>query len=257
LVAANQDNDGGKKLEKNIDSNKKTARIAGALFIIATAASILSIPFLAPINASNYLANVSANENQVITGILLTLISAFASASIAISLYPVLKKHSQSLALGAVGFRLIEAIFYIVGIIGIVLLLSLSQEFVRAGAPNASYFQTLSVILLSGYHWVGNVAGTLAFYLAAMMYYCIFYRSKLIPKWLSGWGLVAVSLGIVASMLVMFQVVGSMSTVQVVLNLPIAVQEMVLAAWLIVKGFNSSAITSGAKREELTEKSDD
>jgi hypothetical protein len=80
------------------------------------------------------------------------------------------------------------------------------------------------------------------------MYYYIFYRTKLIPKWLSGWGLVAVSMGIVASMLVMFQVVGSMSTVQVVLNLPIAVQEMVLAVWLIVKGFNSSANTSNGKQ---------
>jgi len=227
-----------------IKRNKKTAITAGVLFIIATVASIASLPFLAPINASNYLASVSQNENQVITGILLTLIAAFASASIAISLYPVLKKHSQSLALGAVGFRLIEAVFYIVGIIGIVLLLSLSQEFVKAGATSSSYFQTLGVILLSGYHWAGNVAATLAFYLGAMMYYYLFYRTKLIPRWLSWWGLVAVSLGIVASMLVMFQVVGSMSTVQVVLNLPIAVQEMVLAVWLIVKGFNSSAVAS-------------
>ena len=234
-------------METNVSSNKKTARIAGLLFIVATAASIVSLPFLAPINASNYLAAVSANENLVITGILLTLIAAFASASIAISLYPILKKHNQSLALGAVGFRLIEAVFYIVGVIAIVLLLSLSQEFVNAGAPNSSYFQTLGVILLSGYHWVGNVAGTLAFYLGAMMYYYIFYRTKLVPRWLSGWGLVAVTMGIVASILVMFQLVGPMSAVQVVLNLPIAVQEMVLAAWLIVKGFNSSTNTSVGK----------
>jgi len=235
-------------METNSGSNKNTARIVGLLFIVATAASIASLPFLAPINASNYLANVSANENQVITGILLTLVGAFTSASIAISLYPILKKHNQSLALGAVGFRLIEAVFYIVGVIGIVLLLSLSQEFVKAGAPSSSYFQTLGIILLSGYHWAGNVAATLAFYLGAMMYYYIFYRTRLVPRWLSGWGLVAVTLGIVASMLVMFQLVGSMSTVQVVLNLPIAVQEMVLAAWLIVKGFNSSANTPVGKR---------
>jgi hypothetical protein len=232
-----------------MNQNKRIAVTAGILFILATVASIASLPFLAPINASNYLASVSQNENQVITGILLTLIAAFASASIAISLYPVLKKHSQSLALGAVGFRLIEAIFYIVGIIGIVLLLSLSQEFVNAGAPSSSYFQTLGVILLSGYHWVGNVAATLAFYLGAMMYYYIFYRTKLIPRWLSGWGLVAVTMGIVASMLVMFQLISPMSTVQVVLNLPIAVQEMVLAVWLIVKGFNSAALGSGIVKQ--------
>ncbi len=232
-----------------MNQNKKIAVTTGILFIIATVASIASLPFLAPVNASNYLSDVSANENQVITGILLTLIGAFASASIAISLYPVLKKHSQGLAIGAVGFRLIEAVFYIVGVIGIVLLLSLSQEFVKAGAPSSSYFQTLGVILLSGYHWVGNVAGTLAFCLGAMMYYYIFYRTKLVPRWLSGWGLVAVTMGIVASILVMFQLISPMSTVQVVLNLPIAVQEMVLAVWLIVKGFNSSAIGSGIVKQ--------
>jgi hypothetical protein len=81
-----------------------------------------------------------------------------------------------------------------------------------------------------------------------MMYYYIFYQTKLIPRWLSGWGLVAVTMGIVASMLVMFQIAGSMSTFQVVLNLPIAVQEMVLAVWLIVKGFNSSATDSSTAK---------
>jgi hypothetical protein len=227
-----------------MSKDRRTAIITGTLFIIATAASLASLPFLAPVNASNYLANVSANENQVITGILLTLTGAFASASIAISFYPILKRHNQGLALGAVGFRLIEAVFYIVGVIGIVLLLSLSQEFIKAGAPNSSYFQTLGVLLLSGYHWAGNVAATLAFYLGGMMYYYIFYRTKLVPRWLSGWGLVAVSMGIVASMLVMFQSVGPMSAVQVVLNLPIAVQEMVLAVWLIVKGFDSSVVAA-------------
>ena len=111
------------------------------------------------------LLSISANENQVITGILFALIGAFACASIAISLYPILKKHSQGLALGAVGFRLIEAVLYIVGIIIIILLLALSQEFVQAGAPSSSYFQTLGVILLSGYHWAGFVGATTSFLL--------------------------------------------------------------------------------------------
>ncbi len=247
-----------KRLEKNIDSNKKTARVAGALFIIATASSILSTPFLASINASNYLTIFSANQNQALVGALLTFIAAAASASIAISLYPVLKKHNQSLALGAVGFRLIEAVMYIVGVIGIILLLTLSQEFVKAGAPVSSYFQTLGAVLLSGYHWASFVGGPLAFCLGALMYYYLFYRTKLVPRWLSIWGLIGATLCILSSMLVMFNIIGPFSTIQVVLNLPfIGVQEMVLAIWLIIKGFNSSAITSGTKREELTEKSDD
>lgn len=227
-----------------MNTNKRTARIAGVLFIIATVASILSLPFLEPVNASNYLVSVSANETQVTIGTLLAFIAAAASVSIAISLYPILRRYNEGLALGAVGFRLVEGVFYIVGVVGLLLLLTLSQEFVNAGAPDSSYFQTLGVLLLAGYHWAGNVGSLLAFCLGALMYYYIFYQTRLVPRWLSGWGLVGAALCIVAGVLVMFRVIGPMSTSQVVLALPIAVQEMVLAAWLIVKGFNPSAIAS-------------
>jgi hypothetical protein len=100
-----------------MNTNKKTAIIVGVLFIIATVASLLSLPFIAPINASNYLVDVSANGNQVTIGALLLFIGAAASAGIAISLYPILKKYNQGLALGAVGFRIIEGMLGIVGVI--------------------------------------------------------------------------------------------------------------------------------------------
>src|SRR5271157_5298510 len=126
-----------------MNTYKKTARIAGILFIIATAAALLSTPFLTPVNASNYLTVISVQGNQVTTGALLAFIAAAASAGIAISLYPVLRKFHEGLALGAVGFRLIEGVFYIVGVIGLLLLLTLSQEFVKVGTPASSYYQTL------------------------------------------------------------------------------------------------------------------
>lgn len=236
-----------------MNTNKRIAIIAGVLFIIATVASILSLPFLEPINATNYLVSVSENGNQVTIGALLAFIAAAASASIAISLYPILRKCNEGLALGAVGFRLIEGVFYIVGVMGLLLLLTLSQEFVKAGAPDSSYFQTLGALLLAGYHWVGNVGSLLAFSLGALMYYHIFYQTKLVPRWLSAWGLVGATLCMVAGILVMFSIIGPLSTSQVVLALPIAVQEMVLAVWLIVKGFNSSAIASGSAKQNINE----
>ena len=218
-------------------SSRKTARIVGVLFIIATSASIASSPFLTSINSSNYLVDVSANGNQVLAGALLAFIAAIASASIAVSLYPTLKNYNGTLALGAVGLRLIEGTLYIVGITVLVVLLALSQEFVRAGAPSSPYFQTLGIMLLAGYHWVYYVGAVLAFCLGALMYYYIFYQTRLVPRWLSGWGLIGVILLSVAAMLIMFNVIVPLSTSQAVLVLPIAVQEMALAVWLIVKGF--------------------
>jgi hypothetical protein len=220
---------------------RKTARIAGVLWIIATAASLASQPFLGSLNSSDYLVSVSANGTQVTMGALLAFIAAAASASIAISLYPVLRRYNESLALGAVGFRLIEGVFYIVGIVFLLMLLALSQQFVKTGAPDPS-FQTLGVALLAGYHSAGNVASLLAFCIGAMLYYVVFYQARLVPRWLSGWGLVGVALGMVAGLLGMFGIIGPLSTPQVVLALPIAVQEMAIAVWLIVKGFSPSAI---------------
>ena len=120
-------------MEGRTTSDRKIARIAGVLFIIATAASIASNPFLGSISSSNYPVDVSANASQVATGALLAFIAAAASASIAVSMYPILRRHNEGLALGAVGFRLIEGTLYIVGVVLLLSLVTLSQDFVNAG----------------------------------------------------------------------------------------------------------------------------
>jgi hypothetical protein len=176
------------------------------------------------------------------------IIAAVTSAGIAISLYPLLKKYNKALALGAVCFRLIEAVFYLVGVLGLLLLLTLSQEFVKAGTPDVSSFQTLGTLLMAGRNWAGFVLATTVFGLGALMYYSIFYQSDLIPRWLSVFGIVGATLTIAAGMSVMFNLIGLMSTPFIVLVLPIALQEMVLAFWLIIKGFNPSAIASLSDR---------
>ena len=228
-----------------MNSYRNNAIAAGVLFILADVASLSSSQFLAPIKTLNF-TEFSANQTtQALIGALLVFIAAILSVSIAISLYPVLRKFNQSLAIGAVSFRLIEAVLYIVGVVTIIFLLTLSQEFVQAGAPSSSYFQTLGAVFLSGHDWVSFGAGPIAFSLGALMYYIIFYQTKLVPRWLSIWGLVGVTLCTTSAILVMFNIIGTFSTVQIVLNFPfIFAQELVLAVWLIVKGFNPSAIAS-------------
>jgi hypothetical protein len=236
-------------------SDRGIAKIAGVLFIIATAASLLSTPFLASISSSTYLVDVSANATQVATGAFLAFVAAAASASIAVSMYPVLRRHHEGLALGAVGFRLLEGGLYIVSVVLLLSLVTLSQEFVKAGAPGSSDYQTMGVVLLAEYRWMGNVGSLLAFCLGAFLYYYIFYQTRLVPRWLSGWGLVAIALLVVAVVSVMFGLIGPLSTFQVVLALPIAVQEMALAVWLIVKGFDASATASGGRQHEARDPS--
>jgi hypothetical protein len=220
----------------------------GVSFIIATVAGILTAVLWGPIlEEPDNLINVSANENQVIIGALFYFIMAVAVAGIAIVIYPVLKKHNEALALGYVGARIVEGVFFIVHIITVLTLLTLSQEFVKAGAPDASYFQTSGELLLAAGDWAGNVLAGLVFSLSALMLYYLLYQSKLIPRWLSGWGLIGAILYPAASV----SLFGS--TISNLFYIPLAVNEMVLAIWLIVKGFNSSAVASESAKADINE----
>lgn len=235
-----------------MNTHRKNAIIVGVLFITATIAGILSLPFSGLVDDPDYLMKVTEHENQVIIGALFVFIMSFACAGIAIWLYPVLKTYHEALALGSVGFRMIEATFHIVAAIGLLSILSLSQEYVQAGAPDASHFQTSGMLILAVCDWSSQVVAILAWCLGALMYYYIFYRSKLIPRWLSTWGFIGVALCLSVTSFSMFGIIDPFSTIGVMLNLPIGLQEMVLAVWLIVKGFNPSAIASGSAKQITT-----
>lgn len=223
----------------------KNTTVTGVLFIIGTVAAILSGVFTRSIlGAQDYLIKINDNENQIIIGALFLFVAEIACAGIAISMYSVLRKYNEGLALGSVGFRIIEGILGIVGVIMLILLLPLSQEFVNAGAPDSSYFQTIGALLLTTRNWVRDVPMLLSWNIGALMYYYIFYQTKLIPRWLSSWGIIGVTLCIVSSFLVMFHAIDSFGSIQVAMNAPIGLQEMVLAVWLIIKGFNPTAIAS-------------
>ncbi len=225
-----------------MNSIRKRTIIAGALYIIGTIAGILSI---APaIDASDYLVKASANANQVLFGALFQFIMTIAYAGFAITLYPLLRKYKESLALGFLSFRIIGAVINIIGFIILLMLLSLSQEFVKASTQDSSYFQTLGDLLRSGRDFVNHVGMILATSVAGLLFYILLYQTKLIPRWLSLWGLSGTIFNMSASLLIMFHVIDIITTIYIVLNLPLILLEMVLAIWFIAKGFDSYVLDS-------------
>lgn len=235
-------------------SHDVRATTAGVLFIAATAASLVGTAFLGSLlEGPDFLASVSLHQDRVLVGALFQILAAFTSAAIAISLYPVLSRHAAGMALGAVGFRLIEGVFYALSAVGTLVLVALSDQLPAAGAAGIAATHT-SAELVSSLRDSAGVVGVMAFYTGATAYYLVFYRSQLIPRWLSVWGLVGTVLGLVAALLVLFRAIETMSGFQVVLNLPIGLQEMVLAVWLIWKGFSSATPDPmvGGRRPPLT-----
>ena len=196
------------------------ATTTGLLFIAATATSLVATAFLGSLlNGPGFLA---ANGPP-------------SEPAIAVTLYPVLRQHAAATALGAVAFRVIEGVFYALSAAGTLILVSL------AGQLAASASRPATADLVRDLRDAAGTVGVLAFCTGATLYYLIFYRSQLIPRWLSVWGLVGTVLCLTAGLLVLFQSIAVLSGTQVVLSLPIGVQEMVLAVWLIVKGFSPKA----------------
>jgi len=223
---------------------QKTARVAGVLFILATAAGLAGAGVLgSALQAPDFLSSISMDGNRLLVSALLSFVAACASAGIAIALYPVLRKFNEGLALGSVGFRLIEAVFYIVGTLCLLAIFALSHEYAGVSGQVASYTETLGRLLRTAKDLAGFILGVMAFCIGGGLYYVVFYRSRLIPRWLSAWGLIALMLLFSAVLITLFDGEPySVSGNLVFLALPIALQEMVLAVWLIVKGFNASAI---------------
>jgi hypothetical protein len=238
MPVANRAPEGFVHSREPADSSRVNAVVAGVLFIVATAASLLSGPFLAPLTDSDSLGDAAAHQGQVAAGVLLGFIAALAAPGIAVALYPVLRRFGEGLSLGAVAFRIIEGVFYALGMVVLLSLSTLSGAFVDAGSPNDQHFTTLGQTMLAQYHWLADVGLLLAFSLGGLLYYLVFYRSRLIPRWLSVWGIGGVLLLMIAAVLLIFGVISPMSPGQIALAAPIGVQEMVLAVWLIVKGFD-------------------
>jgi hypothetical protein len=228
-------------------TSRKIAIIVGVFYLTANiVAGPLGLALTEPVlGAPDYLIKVSENETKVLLGALLVLVMAVADSGIAIAVYPILKTYNINTAIGYVVSRVIESVVFVLDVISLLLLLTLSRGFVEAGAPDASYFQTLGELLRSVRDWGGHVVLDVAvFPLGAVIFYYLLYKVRLVPRWLSGWGLIAAPLYWAASLLVMFALITPLSTIHIILQAPLGLQEIALAVWLIAKGFNPSALAS-------------
>ena len=157
---------------------------------------------------------------------LIELISGIAVISIAVIMFPVLKPYNKGLTLGYVVCKVVEGAILIIG--GILLL-------------------SLSTTLLEVRDWI-YMSHAYIFILGALIFYYLLYRSKLIPRFISVWGVVAAIMLLVGNLL---EIMGISPAMLIFLFLPIMLNEVFLAIWLIVKGFNADTIISKAVKTDI------
>lgn len=229
-----------------ISSARRTALVAGLLFIIADIATFVGDALLPNLSGADYLVSLSAQGDLVAAGVLAKIVSALAGAGIAVAMYRVMKRANVGLALGSVVFRTVEAAFYLIGAMSLMALLQLSQQFATAGVADQAALQAIADSFVTLRSYAAPLLGVCAFCVGSFLYSLLFFQSRLVPRWLSGFGIAAIVSLSVACVLSLFS--GNPITSYIPLALPIFVQELVLAGWLIAKGFNTRAIAAEPAR---------
>ena len=226
-----------------MNSNKRAARIVGVLFILAAVTAIIGLKLYDPIlNGPDYLMKGSEHANQIILGAVMELILVISAVGTATIMFPYLRKYNETIALWHVCFRFLEAMIITIGVISVLSLLTLSREYVAAGAPDIASFQASGIVLKAIHEWTFLLGPNLMLGLNTIMYSYIFYKSNLVPKFIPIIGMTGATLVFLAALLEMFGVIQQLSVWGAILALPVAANEMILAVWLIVKGFNASAL---------------
>lgn len=217
-------------------------KLAGFLLIAGMLAGIFSV---APVvDSTGYLREAAAKPVQVMVAAIFQFVMSLAYLGIAILLYPLLKKIGSSLSVGFLSFRIIAASLVIIGTLILLSILGLSQEFVKMPSQDSLLPEIVGAVLKIVRDYINHVFMILVLCIGNFMFYILLLRSRLIPPWLSVWGLLGNSLSVIASLLILFQQMEIITTEYLLLNVPTAIQELTLAIWLIVKGFDKSYIES-------------
>ena len=217
--------------------NKSNAKITGWLFIVAAVSSIIGLKLYDPIlSDNNFIVSANNHYNQIIFGAINELILVASATGTGIMLYPLLKRYNESMGIGYLSFRMLEAVFIMIGLLSILTVLSISESYVDGAITDKANAQNLGLSFISLHKWTFMLGPNFMLSINTFIYSFVFYKTKIIPSNLARLGLLASFLIMTAAILELFGVIQQISTWGILLALPIALYEMTLAIYLITKG---------------------
>ena len=223
---------------------RKTALITGVLFIITIVFSIPGTLLYGPLlNDPNYIVGPGA-DTQVALGAFFEIIVAIANIGTAVTLFPILKRQNEGVALGYVASRVVESTIIAVGIISVLSVVTLRQDFAARASPDAGSFLAASTALVALHGWTFLLGpGLLAGFGNGLLLGYLMYRSGLVPRPLALLGLVGGPLVSASGIAVLFGFYDQVSVWSGIATIPEFLWEAALGIYLIVKGFRSVPIT--------------
>ena len=207
---------------------RNNARLAGILFLLAIVSSIAGGGLLdSLLTRAELFSEIAAHKSLLAWSVALEYVNGIAVIGIAALLYPILRQHNEALAVGYVGFRIVEAVFYLAGATIPLVILTLNSNGLAVEAESFAPFLAVRSLMM-------EFAVPVFLSLGALLLYFSFYQTRILPRFLSIWGLIAAILMVIANIWTWGIVT------QIVLVLPMLLNEIVLGIWLIAKGFAPS-----------------
>jgi hypothetical protein len=224
-------------------SLRKTALVAGIFYLI----TFISVPTLAlygPVKNHRDWILSSGSHTGVLVGGFLEVIMALACIGTAVTLYPVVKRQNEGVALGFVAARVLEAVMIFTGVVSLLSLLTLRQDLGGATGANAAALVTVGASHVAVYNWTFLLSQTLMPGINALLLGSLMYRSRLVPRVIPVMGLIGGPLLIIAVFATLFGQHSSLTGLAGLPVIPVAAWEFSLGVWLVVKGFRPSPITA-------------
>lgn len=229
--------------------HRVAATTAGILYITGTVAGVVSVAVVsAPVrDARDPLGYAMEHSGAVVTTGLLTLAMGLSLAFIPVVLFRVLRPIDEVLAVGYLVVRgAVETTCYIVIAVGWLLLVPLGEAMAAGGGTASPAGVRAGNLVIDAD--AANAVTALVFCLGGAMFYVLLYRSRIAPRWISAWGLVAIPFYVAAYLLPLYGVFDVDAPAQVLMYTPLAVQEMVLAVWMITRGFRPATVSTTSER---------
>ncbi len=230
-----------------MDSTRKTALLAGVLFLVTFVTSIPALlwSYATVLDDVNYIVS-SGDSTRVATGALLEMVLIVANVGTAVVLFPILKRQNETLALSYVAARILECTFIAMGIVSLLAIVTLQQDFAGAATGDEGSFLTAGQSLVAAHDWtfllgpgfiVGIGNGLILGYLM--------YTSGLVPRGMAMLGLIGGPLIIVSGIAVLFDVIDPGGPAQALATIPEFLWELSLGLYLTFKGFKPCPIIAG------------
>jgi hypothetical protein len=230
----------------SVDSTGRTARIAGAFFLITFITSIPALLLYGPVlHHANYIL-AGAADTRVHWGAFLEVLLAIANIGTAVTLFPVLKRQSESVALGYVATRIVESTVIVIGLISLLSVVTLRQDLAGTAGAHADSLTQVGRSLVAIHDWTFLLGPAFcAGFGNGLLLGYLMYRSGLIPRRLAMLGLIGGPMAFASATAVLFGAYEQTSGLSFLVTLPEMVWEFSLGIWLVTKGFKRSALAAG------------